>query len=254
MDEALDLLMMTGFRKPVSHLTISDCFDLSAALLDYHLMAKVKAEMDQFCEGLKTLDFLNAMRATPTIWEPYFSQIETNLTPRTYARSTYISISVLLCSMHIRRIIHFLESIKELVVVNFSQKGSVLRPLEEQAYIYFTDFLDECVGEFMKRTKCRVFWYFSITWLQGFLFHTYTDEDINCRLEDVMVFFSASDRIHPLGFKVTPSIVFLHGNAKLPTSSTCALELRLPTIHTCYEDFKEAMILGVRGHDGFGGV
>ena len=63
MDKALDLLMMTGFHKPVSHLSISDHFNLSAALLDYHLMAKVKAEMDQFCERLKTLDFLNAMRA-----------------------------------------------------------------------------------------------------------------------------------------------------------------------------------------------
>ena len=57
MDEALDLLMTTGFRKPISHLTISDHLYLSAALLDYYLMAKMKAEMDQFCEGLNTLGF-----------------------------------------------------------------------------------------------------------------------------------------------------------------------------------------------------
>ena len=35
MDEALDLLMTTGFRKPVANLTISDHQNLSATLLDY---------------------------------------------------------------------------------------------------------------------------------------------------------------------------------------------------------------------------
>ena len=40
-----------------------------------------------------------------------------------------------------------MESIKELVVVNFSEKGSVLCSHEEQTYIYFTDILDECMGE-----------------------------------------------------------------------------------------------------------
>ena len=88
MDEALDLLLTTGFRKPISRLTISDRFNLIAALLDYHLMAKAKAEMDQFCEGLNTLGFLKAMRATPSIFEPYFTQIETNLTPGIYTRHT----------------------------------------------------------------------------------------------------------------------------------------------------------------------
>ena len=51
----MDLLMTTGYRKAVATLSINDCAALSAALLDYHLMAKVKAEVDQFCEGLKTL-------------------------------------------------------------------------------------------------------------------------------------------------------------------------------------------------------
>ena len=83
MDEALDLLITTGFRKPVSLLSISDRFTLSSALLDFHLMARVKAEMDQFCEGLQTLGLLNAVRATPTTWEPYFTQIDTSHTPGT---------------------------------------------------------------------------------------------------------------------------------------------------------------------------
>ena len=41
-----------------------------------------------------------------------------------------------------------LESIKELITVKYSEKGSRFRGKEEQAYIFFVDFLDECMGEF----------------------------------------------------------------------------------------------------------
>ena len=80
-DEELNLLMTTGFRKPVTHLTVADCGDIISGLVDYHLMSKVKAEMDQFCKGLETFQFLDMLRANPKIWEPYFTHIESNLTP-----------------------------------------------------------------------------------------------------------------------------------------------------------------------------
>ena len=48
--ENMDLVVQTGFRKPLIHLTIKDRHDLISSLLDYHLMAKVKTEMDQFKE------------------------------------------------------------------------------------------------------------------------------------------------------------------------------------------------------------
>ena len=48
----------------------------------------------------------------------------------------------------------FLESIKELIRVKYSEKGSCFRRKEEQAYIFFVDFLDECIGEFL---LCDVF-------------------------------------------------------------------------------------------------
>ena len=81
-----------------------------------------------------------------------------------------------------------------------------------------------------------------------------TDETTQCSLEDVLVFFSGSDRVPPLGFTSCPCLVFLHNDEILPTASTCALELRLPTAHDDYDKFKDAMILGFIGHDGFGGV
>ena len=39
----------------------------------------------------------------------------------------------------------------------------------------------------------------------------------------------------------------------LPTASTCDLTLYLP-FHLEYEDFKNYMLLGVMGNDGFGNV
>lgn len=81
MDEALDFLLATGFRKPVSTLSLSDCPDLISTLLDFHLMAKVKTEMDQFIEGLRTFNFLDMLRADPNMWRPFFIRDTSHLTP-----------------------------------------------------------------------------------------------------------------------------------------------------------------------------
>ena len=69
---------------------------------------------------------------------------------------------------------------------------------------------------------------------------------------EVLRFFSGTDREPPIGFEKRPTIRFL--TAKLPTSNTCDVVLRLPVIHKTYNDFKDAMILALKGHDGFGGV
>ena len=69
------------------------------------------------------------------------------------------------------------------------------------------------------------------------------------------MFFSGIDGIPPCGFQdVTPTIVFLHGDAVLPTASTCDLEFRIPATYSNYTKFRDAMVLGLKGHDGFGGV
>ena len=71
------------------------------------------------------------------------------------------------------------------------------------------------------------------------------------------VFFcTGADRIPPLGFDRIPSLTFLDNNPScmLPTASTCSIELRLPTCHKTYEGFKEAITLGLKSHDGFGGI
>ena len=74
-----------------------------------------------------------------------------------------------------------------------------------------------------------------------------------CTVENVLVFFSGANCVPPLGFPRQPKVVFLDG-AVLCTSSTCDITLRLPTGHDEYESFKDAIILSIKGNDGFGGV
>lgn len=82
----------------------------------------------------------------------------------------------------------------------------------------------------------------------------YIDGDLECSLEDILIFFSGTDRVPPLGFHVQPTLAFNHG-ARLATASTCDLQLRIPTSHgISYPNFKEAIILSIKGNDGFGGV
>ena len=75
-------------------------------------------------------------------------------------------------------------------------------------------------------------------------------KDAECTLEDICIFFSGARSIPPAGWPEKPMLEFLHDDRILPTSSTCSWILRLPTVHKSYED---AMVLGSKGNEGFGG-
>ena len=66
-----------------------------------------------------------------------------------------------------------------------------------------------------------------------------------CSVEDVLIFFTGTDKIPPLGFEKVPTITFLHcSTAKFATASTCDPELQLPTCHGDDMDtFIEDMIM-----------
>ena len=55
------MLYATGFKRPSSSFTIADRTDLLHVLLDFHLMARMKSEMDQFKKGLGTFDFVSKL-------------------------------------------------------------------------------------------------------------------------------------------------------------------------------------------------
>ena len=71
-DEIRDLLLQTGYRKPITLITMQDRDGLVSAMIDFHLMAKVKCIMDHFVEGLKTGGLLDSIIQQPNLWEPFF--------------------------------------------------------------------------------------------------------------------------------------------------------------------------------------
>jgi len=82
MDEASELLMGMGFRKPISKLKMDDKAMIKNNLIDYYCLLKVKAEMDQFAEGLQDLGLLDMMRRQPALFKNLFvASTAAHLTP-----------------------------------------------------------------------------------------------------------------------------------------------------------------------------
>lgn len=79
-DETIDALYSTGYTKATTHLVLADRMNLLNILLDYHLMAKVKSEMDQFINALNTFGLLDHIKQNPVLWKPYFTPPSEQLT------------------------------------------------------------------------------------------------------------------------------------------------------------------------------
>ncbi len=62
----------TGYTKPMMYLTVKDKANISSVLTTYHLMTKVKAAMDQFIEGLNSLNVLHHIQENSSRWREYF--------------------------------------------------------------------------------------------------------------------------------------------------------------------------------------
>ena len=71
-------------------------------------------------------------------------------------------------------------------------------------------------------------------------------------LEDIMIFYSGTDKMSPLGFPHKSTLEFNNENI-YPTASTCSLTLVLPTkYYMDYDSFRKAMYVGLKYHGGFG--
>lgn len=79
-EEAASVIFSTGYRKPLSKLTLGDKGSLRSVILTHHCMLTSKAAMDQFCEGLEVLDVLGMMRLNSDIMMPLFIDEEKPLT------------------------------------------------------------------------------------------------------------------------------------------------------------------------------
>lgn len=144
-DEGENLLYATGYCKPVSFMTVQDKHSVASVLLDYHLMVKVKAEMDQFKAGLSTLWFLELLQSNPEIWEPYLMAIGEPFNAGTKAMYKLAHVGMQGWVLHVLLFAYYIpEFLEHMLRIEFSEKGSNARKREEQAYIHFCDFLNEC--------------------------------------------------------------------------------------------------------------
>ena len=71
----------------------------------------------------------------------------------------------------------------------------------------------------------------------------------------MLVFFTGTNQVPPIGFEKVPTVSFLHHDAMFATASTCDVKLRLPIKYgDDIERFKQAMIMSLKDNDGFGAV
>ena len=78
------LLLETGFRKALCQLTIADKSIVKATLRDYHSLIKIKPELDQFSEGLKTLGVFDLIQKYLLLMAPLFIYQQSSLNKGRY--------------------------------------------------------------------------------------------------------------------------------------------------------------------------
>ena len=71
-DEVQNIILETGFRKPFKNIALEDIEQITNLLVSYFCGTKVKAAMDQFVEGLESMDIIKRVRNDPSKWKKFF--------------------------------------------------------------------------------------------------------------------------------------------------------------------------------------
>ncbi|XP_031333806.1 uncharacterized protein LOC116176150 [Photinus pyralis] len=113
------------------------------------------------------------------------------------------------------------ETLENIFQIEYSDIGSTQRDLENRAMSYFRDYIGDCEETLLEDDADE-------------------NEGQAITLADILIFATGADCVPPLGFPIVPKIMFLHGenSGKYPLANTCALNLKIPTIHKRYDDFK----------------
>ena len=77
------LLLETGYRKPLTCVTLNDREEIAVVLKLYHTLIKVKAEIDQFVDGLQCLGIDWYIKQYPELMESVFVNEPKTLTAGT---------------------------------------------------------------------------------------------------------------------------------------------------------------------------
>lgn len=82
----LDLLLTSGFSKPPTKLKWDDRAVLVQSLTLHHGLLECKAEIDQFCEGLKCFNVLDNIKENPLVLKSFLCLRTSSLNSGTYVR------------------------------------------------------------------------------------------------------------------------------------------------------------------------
>ena len=137
--------------------------------------------------------------------------------------------------------------LKDFIMPMFSPANTPLRAKEENAYVFFLDFADECEGKLIVKPK-MLYYNFPNTDKEVIT----PNGEIVVTPAHILAFFTGADKIPPLGFNQKATMVF-HCEV-LATASTCAMELRIPYRYTEYTQFRSSMIESLISNGGFGQI
>ena len=87
------VLLEIGYRKPLTSLQIVDKTRIKQTL-KAQVLLRMKAEIVQFCDGLRTCEVIEYTRKYPTLMAPRFMQTLVSLTPGTNV-CEYYGVSIL---------------------------------------------------------------------------------------------------------------------------------------------------------------
>ncbi|XP_071958840.1 G2/M phase-specific E3 ubiquitin-protein ligase-like [Antedon mediterranea] len=127
------------------------------------------------------------------------------------------------CFLHIEVPAITAETLRDVFFVAYSERGSNKRAKEEVTAAFWYDYLLDI-----------------------------EEGTVQSTLADVLAFSSGTTSIPITTFSELPTINFSHSDEKFPTANTCSVVLRLPTSHSDYIKFKEAMDFGILNSQSFG--
>ena len=127
-----------GFTKPPSRLSITDKVDVIQSVALHHVILKALGELSQFREGLDTLGIAKAMEQHEVLLQNFFVIKESEVTGGRYnLNSTLLMFTVHPCflSDYIRKLFK---------IIRFKEEGSNAHAREQNSYMMFLEYLDEC--------------------------------------------------------------------------------------------------------------
>ena len=138
--ENFDLISECGFTKPTTKPTMDDKVTLVESVALHHVILKTLGELSQFRDGLNTLGVARAMELYGVLLQEFFVNKKSRVTA---------GVLFLLC-MYVKQITIVklslpIDGIRKIFkTVRFSEEGSNACEREQNAYMMFLDYLDEC--------------------------------------------------------------------------------------------------------------